>query len=79
MMTAGRSRGSFSRARDFRVTEARTGPEALRVLRSERPDILLLDIIMPELNGWDVARTVRADPSCTRDDHHRRHGARRHL
>jgi CheY-like chemotaxis protein len=48
----------------FRVIEARTGTEALRVLRSERPDILLLDIIMPELNGWDVARNVRADSSC---------------
>jgi CheY-like chemotaxis protein len=48
----------------FRVVEARTGPETLQVVRSDRPAIVLLDIVMPELNGWEVARRLRADPVC---------------
>jgi CheY-like chemotaxis protein len=46
----------------FRIVEARTGPETLQVVQSARPDIVLLDIVMPELNGWEVARRLRADP-----------------
>ena len=48
----------------FRIVEARTGPETLQVVHSERPAIVLLDIVMPELNGWEVARRLRADPLC---------------
>jgi CheY-like chemotaxis protein len=48
----------------FRVVESRTGPETLQLVRAERPSIVLLDIVMPELNGWDVARRLRADPVC---------------
>ena len=47
----------------FRVLEARTGPEALSMIRAERPAVVLLDIVMPDLNGWDVARLVRHDPT----------------
>lgn len=49
----------------FRVAEARTGPETLRLVRSERPAIVLLDIVMPELNGWEVARRLRSDATCS--------------
>jgi len=49
----------------FRVAEARTGPETLRLVRTERPAIVLLDIVMPELNGWEVARRMRNDASCS--------------
>ena len=45
----------------FRVVEARTGSEALAMARSIRPDVMMLDIIMPELTGWDVARALRAE------------------
>lgn len=47
----------------FRVIEARTGPETLSMIHAERPAVVLLDIVMPELNGWDVARLVRHDPT----------------
>ena len=49
----------------FRVAEARTGPETLRLVHSERPAIVLLDIVMPELNGWEVARRLRGDATCS--------------
>jgi CheY-like chemotaxis protein len=48
----------------WRVLEACTGTETLRLVREERPDALLLDIVMPEINGWEVARQLRADERC---------------
>jgi two-component system alkaline phosphatase synthesis response regulator PhoP len=41
---------------------ARDGAEALRKVREVSPDILFLDIIMPEINGYDVCRTIKNDP-----------------
>lgn len=41
---------------------ARDGAEAERQLRLERPDLLILDIIMPKVNGFQLCRTIRSDP-----------------
>lgn len=46
----------------FRVTEASDGPEALRKAIRRRPDIVLLDLAIPRLDGWTVARTLKSDP-----------------
>ena len=46
----------------FEVIEARTGPEAVARARDELPAALLLDIVMPGLDGWTAARWLRADP-----------------
>jgi DNA-binding response OmpR family regulator len=43
----------------FKALGAGTGKEALSVLRSFDPDAVLLDIAMPGLNGWEVARQIR--------------------
>ncbi|HXT14772.1 MAG TPA: response regulator [Gemmatimonadaceae bacterium] len=50
----------------FRVVEARTGREALVIAQVERPDAIMLDIVMPELTGWEVARAIRADHTTPR-------------
>ena len=49
-----------------RITEAATGSDALRLARSERPDVICLDLGMPDLDGIEVLRALRADPD-TRD------------
>jgi len=49
-------------ARGFEVTEACDGQEALETISRERPDVLLLDIGMPKLDGFGVLRKVREDP-----------------
>jgi two-component system, OmpR family, alkaline phosphatase synthesis response regulator PhoP len=46
----------------YRVLAARDGEEALEVLRRERPPIVLLDVMIPKLNGFDVCRAIKADP-----------------
>ncbi len=45
--------------RGYRVSEARDGQETLDVARAERPDLILMDLQLPRLNGFAVARFVR--------------------
>jgi CheY-like chemotaxis protein len=46
----------------LRVADARTGPEGLRAARELLPSIVLLDLVLPGLDGWHIARLLRADP-----------------
>ncbi|BDI31686.1 hypothetical protein CCAX7_37370 [Capsulimonas corticalis] len=39
------------------------GEEALAQVREHKPDLILLDIMMPRIDGYEVARTLRADPA----------------
>ncbi len=47
----------------YRVVTATGGREALEQVRAEAPDLVLLDVMMPDLNGYEVCRAVRADPA----------------
>ncbi len=47
----------------FDVREAATGHEALRLTASEHPDMVLLDVNLPDLNGFEVCRRIKSDPS----------------
>jgi len=46
----------------FQVTGALGGKQALEVLKEEKPDLILLDLMMPDMDGWEVYRQVKADP-----------------
>ena len=46
----------------FRVRMAGDGREALGEVRRERPDLVVLDVMMPEINGFDVAAVLKNDP-----------------
>jgi len=46
----------------FEVTPAHDGPEALKILKSQTFDLILLDIILPGKSGFDVLEEVQADP-----------------
>src|SRR5258707_4056701 len=37
------------------------GNEALRAIRTERPDLVVLDLLLPERDGWEITRNLRAD------------------
>jgi len=46
----------------YNIEEARNGKEALAAVRKQRPDLIILDIMMPEMNGFDVAAVLKNDP-----------------
>jgi diguanylate cyclase (GGDEF)-like protein len=48
---------------EFDVRIATSGPEALRLVAETPPDLILLDIIMPEMDGYEVCRLLKATPS----------------
>ena len=46
---------------DCRVRHASDGEQALEQARSDVPDVMILDVMLPSLNGFDVLKTIRAD------------------
>ena len=46
----------------FIVREAKNGKEAIEEVRKELPDLVILDVMMPEMNGFDVAAVLKNDP-----------------
>ena len=51
---------------DFEVVTAEDGEKGCAMARSERPDIILMDLEMPVVDGWEATRRLKADPQ-TRD------------
>jgi two-component system cell cycle response regulator DivK len=49
--------------RGFAVTAEADGEAALRSARADRPDVILMDLRMPGLDGWQTTRRLKADPS----------------
>jgi DNA-binding response OmpR family regulator len=47
----------------YAVVVARDGVEAIDAIRRERPDLVLLDVMMPRKSGYDVCAEIRADES----------------
>lgn len=44
------------------ILEARTGLEAIEVIPREHPDLILLDVLLPGMNGIDVLKHIKSDP-----------------
>ena len=53
------------RADDFSVLTASTGSEAMALLDKSRPDVVLLDVVLPDISGYEVCRMVRAGDGIT--------------
>lgn len=53
-------------AAGYTVALAKDGEEALAMVASERPDLILLDLLLPKLSGKEVLKRIKADPA-TRD------------
>ncbi len=50
---------------NYQVTSAESGEAALQMIEKERPDLILLDYMMPNMNGIDVLRELRTNSRCT--------------
>ncbi len=48
--------------RGYRVVAALDGAEALARVAAERPDLVMLDLNLPKLDGWEVCRRLKSDP-----------------
>lgn len=54
--------GSLVERVGYRTLRARSGKEALAILETERPDLVILDLAMPQVSGFDVLRHIRSTP-----------------
>ncbi len=52
----------FLKRKGFKIFTARDGREALRIAQKERPDIILLDLILPDISGVECCRQLKSDP-----------------
>jgi DNA-binding response OmpR family regulator len=50
--------------RGFSVVDVGSGEEAVRATQREPPAVVVMDLRLPGMCGWDAARIIRADPSC---------------
>ncbi|MCG3209455.1 MAG: Alkaline phosphatase synthesis transcriptional regulatory protein PhoP [Anaerolineae bacterium] len=49
----------------FEVLGAVGGMQGLEIIKREKPDLVLLDLMMPDIDGWEVYRQMKADPEMT--------------
>ena len=48
---------------EYTVVEARDGQEGLEKARATQPHLILLDLALPKMDGWEAARRLKADPA----------------
>jgi DNA-binding response OmpR family regulator len=51
------------RAQPYNIVTAKNGREAIERAAAEKPDLILLDVVMPEMNGFEACRRIRQHPS----------------
>ena len=51
-------------ANDYEMIEARDGKEAVTAASEEPPDLILMDIQLPIMSGYDATRCIKANPHC---------------
>ena len=47
---------------NFQVLEAKDGIEGLNLIRKEKPNLIMLDFLLPKMSGWDVYQEIQAQP-----------------
>ena len=63
------SRDALSRRlarRGYRVVPAVDGAQAIAIAREQRPDVILMDLGLPGVDGWEATRRLKADPATCR-------------
>lgn len=55
--------GSYLEKGGYQVLTAYDGATALRIIRAERPDLVVLDLMLPDQDGWELTRLVRSEAS----------------
>lgn len=55
--------GIMLERKGFRILASTTGEKGLKLAENEIPDLILLDVMMPDINGYDIARSIRSNPN----------------
>lgn len=50
---------------DYQLVQAMNGEEGLRSAREEKPDLILLDLVLPEMDGFEVLKKLKDNPACS--------------
>jgi len=50
----------------YEITLARDGEEAFKLIRKDIPDIILLDIQLPKMDGYELCKTIKSDPATSK-------------
>ena len=53
-------------SKSYDVCVAHDGQEGLKKVKTEQPDLIILDVMMPEMDGYEVCSKLKADPACSR-------------
>ncbi|MEI8243866.1 MAG: response regulator [bacterium] len=51
-------------AAGYEADRAANGREAIDRITAARPDLVILDVMMPEMDGWELCKSIRDDPDC---------------
>jgi len=70
--------GEFLEFSGFQVLTAVDGLEVLRLTTEHSPDVIIFDMSMPRMSGWDTARRLRIEPVDLQDANYRRDRPRAH-
>ncbi|MCP5046109.1 MAG: response regulator [bacterium] len=54
--------GNILRENGYGLVVAKSGPQGLKFLHREKPELILLDIMMPQIDGYQVCETIKSDP-----------------
>ena len=55
--------GLMLQRRGYEIIAARSGAQALEKAQADKPDLIILDVMMPDMDGYEVCRRLRADPA----------------
>jgi DNA-binding response OmpR family regulator len=50
---------------DYQLIQAMNGEEGLRAAREKKPDLILLDLVLPEMDGFEVLKRLKDNPTCS--------------
>ena len=60
----------------YEVVMAVDGQQAVAMAQSEKPDLILMDMSLPVIDGWEATRAGQSDRSVVPNSHHRAHSSR---
>jgi len=55
---------AYLQKEDYQVWQAENGNDAVRLFDEQKPDLVLLDVMLPEMSGWEVLKYIRERSAC---------------